>query len=180
MTFNSRRTNTDDFDTPVWITELLVDYLIGKERDYQIWECANGNSAISSILSDNGYHAIKTDIKTGQDFLTYKPNFDFNLIITNPPFSIKDLFITRTLHYCSFPRNKKACLLLPLTALEGKARGKLFDNQDLSIIIPNRRAQFTKAGRVAFTSAWFCFNFGLREQLYFVDADKYINKDKNV
>ena len=41
----------------------------------------------------------------------------FDMIITNPPYSLKDEFIKKCYEW-----NKPFCLLLPITAFERKAR----------------------------------------------------------
>ncbi|MFO8133200.1 MAG: hypothetical protein R6U10_04620, partial [Thermoplasmatota archaeon] len=53
------------------------------------------------------------------DFLADKPNFNYDCIVTNPPFSRKDEFLEQCYAY-----GKPFALLMPLTALEGMRRHK--------------------------------------------------------
>jgi len=58
---------------------------------------------------------------SGNDFLVDEPAFAYDCIITNPPYSIKDRFLTRC-----YELKKPFALLMPLTALEGKYRQQLY------------------------------------------------------
>lgn len=81
-----------------------------------------------------------------------KPDFDFDVIITNPPYSLKNEFLKKCYEY-----NKPFALLLPLTALEGKERGKLYKNKGIEIIVLNKRINFMKEkNNVWFNTSWFC------------------------
>ena len=108
-------TLNDEFYTPDYAVLPLLKYL---PNNLVIWECTDfGESEISRILRENGYKVISTH-KKDFDFLTDTPEFDFDMIITNPPYSLKDQFIERCYQY-----NKPFALLLPITALEGVRRG---------------------------------------------------------
>lgn len=68
----------------------------------------------------NGYSVIPTHIKYGNDFLKFEPT-DYDIIITNPPYSLKNKFLER-----AFSLKKPFLFLLPITTLEGLNRGKMF------------------------------------------------------
>ena len=70
------------------------------------------------MLSSKGYNVIGSDITRGFDFLKNNMEQHFDMIITNPPYSLKDKFIEKCYEY-----GKPFALLLPLTALEGIKRG---------------------------------------------------------
>jgi hypothetical protein len=91
------REANDFYPTPTWLTEALIPHL-GKPR--HILEPAAGDGAIVGVLHrafseaeiDHG------DITTGQDFLTYAWRQDYyDLIITNPPYSLAEEFARRAL-----------------------------------------------------------------------------------
>ena len=99
------------------------------------------------------------------DFLKDEPDFEFDCIITNPPYSIKDQFIKRC-----YELNKPFLLLLPLTALEGKERNKLYKKYGLEIIVLDKRINFRKdKNNVWFNTSWFC-NKVAKEQLNFEEV----------
>ena len=108
----------DEIYTPEYAVLPLLKYI---PKEITIWECTDyGSSNITKVLNDNGYNVISTH-KKFFNFLIDDANFDFDMIITNPPYSLKDDFLERCYKY-----NKPFCMLLPITTLEGKRRGKMF------------------------------------------------------
>jgi len=93
-------------------------------------------------------------------------------IITNPPYSLKDMFLAR-----AFEIGKPFAFLLPLTALEGIRRGKMFSDNEIQILIPNRRFNFANPigrkskGSCWFATAWFCYKLNLPKQLNFIELN---------
>jgi len=140
----------DNIYTPARAIDPLLKYIpVGMT----IWECADlGTSVISQAFRDRGDSVISTDVETGFDFLKQKPDFHFDTIVTNPPYSKKDKFIRRCYEY-----NRPFALLLPLTALEGRARGKMFGENGISLIVLNQRIDFTGKGAPWFAVGWFCY-----------------------
>jgi hypothetical protein len=84
----------DNFYTPVEAMKILIKHL---PKDIKIWECTDyGNSHITKELVKSGYKVISSDIIYGFDFLKDTMNTkDFDMIITNPPYSLKDKFLER-------------------------------------------------------------------------------------
>lgn len=110
----------DEIYTPEIALIPLLKYL---PKNIKIWECTDfGESNITKVLKEHGYDVISTH-KSNFDFLSDKPTFDFDVIITNPPYSLKDEFIKKCYEY-----NKPFALLLPITALEGIRRGACIKN----------------------------------------------------
>lgn len=82
------------------------------------------------------------------------PNFDFDCIITNPPYSLKDDFLKKAYGY-----NKAFMFLLPITALEGVERNKMYRKYGLELIILDRRINYMKTKKSNwFNTSWFCYN----------------------
>ena len=148
----------DEYYTPAYAIEPLIEYL---PQDATIWECAGNNSNITAILQEHGYKVIETHIDNGFDFLQDTPAFDFDIIVTNPPFSMKDEFLRKAYSY-----DKPFCMLLPLTALEGVKRGKMYREHGIELIVFDRRIQYTNGGNAWFSSGWFCHNI-LPQKLIF-------------
>ena len=66
--------------------------------------------------------------------------------------------------------------MLPLTTLEGIKRGKMFRENHIQIIIPNRRINFEiPSGKKSswFATAWFCYKFNLPQDLMFVELSDF-------
>lgn len=131
-----KREKNDELYTPKEAINPILKYL-NKNKIY--WECTDfGDSNIRKVLVKNGFKVIATK-KDEFDFLKDDPLFEFDVIITNPPYSIKDKFIKRC-----YELNKPFLLLLPITALEGKERNKLYKEKGLELIVLNKRINFMK------------------------------------
>jgi len=128
-----------------------------------IWECADrGNSLIADYFREQGRKVISTDIVTGFNFLSDEPDFDFDCIITNPPFSLKNDFLKKCYEY-----KKPFALLLPLESLGGVRRGSLFQQFGISVIVLDRRVEYGGKSGCWFNSAWFTYGFGENNKLCF-------------
>lgn len=139
----------DELYTPKEAIYPILKYL-DKSKIY--WECTDfGESNITKILKENGFKVVSTN-KDELDFLNDTAKFNFDVIITNPPYSLKNEF----LHKC-YEYNKPFLLLLPLTALEGKERNKLYRENGIEIIVLDKRINFMKnKNNVWFNTSWFC------------------------
>lgn len=60
---------------------------------------------------------LYTHIDTGENFFFYEPKEEYDIIISNPPFSQKDNVLKRL-----FELDKPYAMLLPVPALQGQAR----------------------------------------------------------
>ena len=156
-----KNTKNDEYYTPREAVYPLLKYL-DKTKIY--WECTDfGDSNITKVLIENGYKVIATR-KDKFDFLKDYPLFDFDAIITNPPYSLKDKFLKRC-----YELSKPFALLLPITALEGKERGKLYKENGLELIVLDKRINFMKEKKnVWFNTSWFCYKI----------CDKQLNFEK--
>lgn len=103
------------------------------------------------------YNVIYSHINNGQDFLTYAPK-NYDLIISNPPFSKKDQILKRLYEF-----NHPFAILLPLPTLQGQRRFKYL--KGCQVLIFNKRINFknlknneVKKG-VSFASIYICKNF---------------------
>ena len=125
-----------------------------------VWECASGNNNISNYLNKIGINVISTDIEQEIDFL--ESDYNCDMIITNPPYSLKNKFLKR-----AFDLGKPFAMLLPLTTLESSVRNDLFRDKKIQVLIPNKRFDFTGKKNCWFATAWFCWKMGFPEQLNF-------------
>lgn len=158
----TKNVKNDELYTPKEAIEPILKYL---DKDKIYWECTDfGDSNIRKVLVKNGFKVIATK-KEEIDFLKDDPSFKFDVIITNPPYSIKDKFIRRC-----YELNKPFMLLLPITALEGKERNKLYKENELELIILNKRINFIKEKKnVWFNTSWFCHRI-CKKQLNFEEV----------
>ena len=102
---------------------------------------------------------IYTHIDTGENFFFYEPEEDYDVIISNPPFSQKDNVLKRL-----FELDKPYAMLLPVPALQGQTRFPYMkDIQYLGFdkrISYYRDANMTKTQEgVSFGSCYLCKRF---------------------
>jgi len=156
----------DHFDTPAYAVEPLLKFI---KTEWVIWEPTdtNGNSEITRVLREHGNKVISTS-KENFNFLTDKPDFEFDCIVTNPPYTLKDEFIEKC-----YRHSKRWAMLMPLTALEGKRRGKWYRDHSVELLVFDGRVEFT-GGACWFNTSWFCFQV-LPEKLMFTELKKVKN-----
>ena len=96
----------DTFNTPRYAVDILVPFI--PKHITHIWECAAGEGRIVRYLRDAGYKVMGTDIRTLGDsvycnFVEDNPPKNIysqpTAIITNPPYSIKEMFIEKAIKY---------------------------------------------------------------------------------
>lgn len=153
----ARRTpESDNCFTPFYAVEPLLKYL---PKDKIIWLPFDEEwSAFYQLLKANGYKVVRSSLTEGQDFFKYEPK-EWDLIVSNPPFSLKDEVLARCYSF-----GKPFALLLPLNTLQGKKRFKSFKN-GVQILAFDKRInfhtnfnfeKFTKGNH--FASAYYCYN----------------------
>jgi hypothetical protein len=80
-----------------------------------IFECCNGKGAISNYMKNKDFTVHCSDKYRGEnrlDFLNEEPSFDYDCIITNPPYSTVHSFITRAMEL-----QKPFAQLIPIYSL---------------------------------------------------------------
>jgi tRNA1(Val) A37 N6-methylase TrmN6 len=86
----------------------------------------------AKVFKNEGFNVIHSHIDNGQDFLSYEPTEQYDAIITNPPFSIKNKIFERCIEL-----NKPFCLLMSATSIQSASFVKVISknkNKVLSII----------------------------------------------
>lgn len=157
----------DELYTPEIAIKMLIPYI--PKHIKIIWECtAIKESRIVKVLKENNYNVITSHIEDGYDFMNYEPN-EYDMIITNPPYSHKNNFLKR-----AFELHKPFAFLLPLTTLEGIERGKMFNNNRIQLLIPNKRFNFKpeKNSGAWFQTSWFTYMLNLERDLNFISLTK--------
>lgn len=125
-----------------------------------------------SSFRGGGYKVICSHLNNGEDFFTFEPK-DYDLIISNPPFSKKDAVIKRL-----YELGKPFAILLPIQSLQSKERFNYW-RQGLELLCFNERIGYhtndnfneTAEGN-HFASAYFCKDF-LPDKLMFRKLNKY-------
>ena len=152
MINNVKWSKRDNFNTPFELWELIFKHIDTKDKVVWLPFYNDGSASIHlNKLKINHIHQ-------NTDFFTTDVSFD--MIIDNPPFSIKQKVIEHCLSL-----NKPFCLLLPFDTLERK----YIRNKKFSILIPNKRHKFEEAqnSTPAFKVCWFIFNMDLPKQIIY-------------
>ncbi len=124
-----KRVASDFYPTPPEATQALLNYL-RLPRGTVVWEPACGANHMVDVMRRNGYAVIGTDIQTGADYLATECVV-CDWIITNPPFSLADRFIVR-----SIENGKPFALLLKSQYWHAKKRLDLFRAYPPSAVCP--------------------------------------------
>lgn len=155
---------SDEYYTPKEAVIPIIKYL---KREMVVW-CPfdTEDSEYVKCIQANGNKVIFSHIDNGENFFSFEPKERYDVIISNPPFSLKDDVLKRLDEL-----NKSYAILLPLPTLQGQKRFKyLIDSE---VLIFDKRINFwqdkehTKMAKgVAFASIYICKNF-LPERLIF-------------
>ena len=148
---------SDEVYTPSYAIKPLLKYI---SKDKIIW-CPfdTEDSEYVKILNNNGNKVIFSHIDNGQNFFEYEPEENYDLIISNPPFSIKDMIIQRLDEL-----KKPYAILLPVPALQGQKRFQYMKN--CQALIFDKRINYFKDKEtkeiqkgISFGSFYLCKNF---------------------
>ena len=169
----SKRSAYDFYATPIECIEKLLDNFIIEKTNINILEPSSGNGNIINVLRDKGINGNITAVEIRKeeynnllkladkvvidDFLQWKTNKNFDLIIGNPPFSLAREFIEK----CFEISNEKAkiVMLLRTSFLESKSRFDFWQKHPLSgLYVLSKRPSFTGKGTDATSYAWFIWD----------------------
>ena len=136
----------DQWKTPSWCYRALEDFIDWKQSTVQMLprlalEPCSGDGRISEWIQSHGWSCIDNEPQRGGfDYLEYTPEYEYHLIITNPPFSIAEAFVIKALSHC-----KTCCFLLPIRFLATKGRKQLFiDNPLDALYVLSKRPAFER------------------------------------
>jgi len=120
----------DDYMTPKSAWE-AVKHII--PQDKLIWEAFYGDGTSGKHLTELGFNVIHQDVDFFENDLG-------EIVVSNPPFTKCPEVLTRLKEL-----NKPFILIMPCSKLTTQYFRKLFNgDNDLQIVIPRKRIQFTK------------------------------------
>lgn len=168
---------SDEVYTPAYAVRPLLKYLemyFHPEHEIVIW-CPfdKEDSEYVKIFRAEGYKVIASHIDdegVNHNFFEYEPEEPYSFIISNPPFSCKDLILKR-LHEL----NKPFAMLLPVPTLQGQRRFPYLKDCQ-ALIFDKRINYYTDVTKehvqkgVSFGSCYICKNF-LPEDLIFEELE---------
>ena len=108
------------------------------------------NSEFVIALKEAGHEVVFSHIFMGQDFFEYEPP-KWDMIVSNPPFSLKQQVVERCLAL-----GKPFALLLSNLWLNSSAPCRFFKEQEMQILLFDKRINYSEKNAVYFGSSYFC------------------------
>ena len=151
----------DDYETPMQTWADIARFIPNNKTIYDpFYSTGLSGTYMREIFKSNKIIHTNTDF-----FEEYKKN-EFDMILTNPPFS-KKIQILKELRII----NKPFMMLIPVTALASQYIFTIFKNE-LQIIIPAKRIQFILNGvqstRNCFSCIWVCWKMCLKKDITYL------------
>lgn len=158
--------------TPKYAVDIIIPYL---SKDKVIWApFSRDEHNFARYLRGKGFTVINThynpETKEGYDFLTTNPPVDFDIILDNPPFKNKALYVKRALEL-----GKPFAFFLPFNSFGDNGIPKLFMEYGVEpqMLIPDKRTEFEnqKQSGISFKTVYIC-NGILPKQIIFTKMKK--------
>lgn len=167
--------NNDELYTPRYLVEPMVPYIPKNKIIWCPFDTEDSNYV--KVFKEKGFDVICSHKREGKDFFYYKPE-KFDIIISNPPFSLK-LEVLKRLWYLDCP----FAILLPLPCLNYQEIGNFFvHNKGLQLMIFDKKVSFD-GNTASFNTSYFCKNFLGRDLIFHSLLDnnsgKYFRDDVN-
>ena len=151
---------SDEVYTPVYAIKPLIKYIKQFNPNAIIWcpfdlEFSN----YVKLFRQEGFQVIASHIDNDQNFFFYEPEENYDVIISNPPFSQKDNVLKRLDEL-----NKPYAMLLPIPTLQGQTRFPYM--KDIQYLGFDKRINYYKdismtktQDGVSFGSCYLCKHF---------------------
>src|SRR5262249_27680749 len=148
---------SDFYPTPEWLTAALLRQLPVANFS-RILEPACGDGAIVKVLHDYCPNAeiVAGDLIYGQDFETFQYPGLFDLVCTNPPYSLGYEFVEKALEYRK--PHVTVALLVRVSFLAGQDRARLMRRHTPSLYITPRRPIFVRGSSDNCEYSWFVWD----------------------
>lgn len=145
----AKRLDHDFYSTPLEAFDPIIPYL---PRTAKFWEPACGDRRLIVRLKEFGRDADGSDLSDGADFLQDDRLREF--IITNPPFSLAQEFVTHSLEVAD-----ETMLLLRLNFLGSQKRKDWWKaHEPDAIFVLSSRPDFTGGGGDSCEYGWFAWS----------------------
>ncbi len=154
--------------TPKYAVDIIVPYL---DKEKVIWApFSKDEHNFANYLRELGFKVVNTHLEGGADFLTYEPEFHFDMILDNPPFKNKSKFVERAISF-----GKPFAFFLPLNAFGDNGIPNLFmeNNLEPQMLIPDKRTEFENQENrgISFKTVYIC-NGVLPKQIIFTKLER--------
>jgi len=149
----------DEYYTPSILVKPIIDQL---DSGVTIW-CPfdTENSEFVLMLKESGYKVIYSHILYGQDFFNYEPTEKYDIIISNPPFSLKLKVLERL-----YKIGKPFGVLLGLPILNYQVIGNFFLDKELQLLIVDKKVSYD-GNTSSFNSSYFCYKLLKKDIMFY-------------
>jgi hypothetical protein len=154
----------DDYMTPKYAWENIKQYIPKKK----IWEAFYGDGSSGKYLQELGFDVIHEE----RDFFTSPPD-EWDLIVSNPPFSKSREVMKKLLEY-----DKPFILIMPSSKIN-TSYFREWKDKGLQIIIPRKRIHFLKhvdgkpvegwKNATSFESFYYCYKIELERDIIWLE-----------
>ena len=147
----------DEIYTPKYAVLPLIKYI---PKNKTIWCPFDTEESNFVIELSKTHNVVYSHIDYGQDFYDYQPNVDWDILISNPPFTKKRQIFERAMSF-----GKPFVLLMTNTWLNDSAPKQLFMKKDLQLLMFDKRIVYIQPGnkefnkKITFSSSYYCWNF---------------------
>tara|TARA_R110000824_G_scaffold51047_2_gene142753 strand:- start:4593 stop:5138 length:546 start_codon:yes stop_codon:yes gene_type:complete len=147
--------NNDECYTPAYGVKPILEYIPASATVWCPFDKEN-SEFVKQISRTN--KVVYSHIDAGQDFFLYEPD-DWDIIISNPPFTKKRKFFERALSF-----GKPFALIMTNTWLNDSAPKQLFKHKDLQLLMFDKRMKFGSSDgrendKITFSSSYYCWGF---------------------
>tara|TARA_Y100000114_G_C11588632_1_gene244642 strand:+ start:27 stop:623 length:597 start_codon:yes stop_codon:yes gene_type:complete len=148
--------NNDECYTPDYAVKPILEYI---PKDVTVWCPFDTDKSEFVRLISKQNKVINSHLDDGQDFLQWQPKDDWDMIVSNPPFSNKRKFFERALSF-----DKPFALIMTNTWLNDSTPKILFKDKDLQLLMFDKRMEFNQSdgkvnNKITFSSSYYCWNF---------------------
>ena len=159
---------SDEVYTPAYAVKPILKYINrGDKSQYTIW-CPfdTEESEYVKLIRAAGHKVIASHIDEDKNFFFYEPEEEYDYIISNPPFSVKDDILKRLSEL-----GKPYAMLLPVPVIQGQKRFEYM--KDCQVLTFDKRINYyTDSERtavqkgVSFGSLYLCKDFLPRDLIF--------------
>lgn len=156
----------DEYYTPKYIAEILVPFI--KQKGYQtIWcPCDKDWSEYVKVFKENGFEVIYSHVDNGEDFINFEPKEHYDIVITNPPFSIKNEIFKRCISL-----EKPFCILMSATSIQSSSFiNTISKAKDFYYMAFDKRISYN-GDRPPFPSWYFASGLFNKNEFYIYEQD---------
>ena len=159
--------NNDECYTPAYAVKPILKYI---PEGSTVWCPFDTDKSEFVKQISQKHNVIYSHISYKEDFFQWEPMIEWDMIISNPPFTNKRKYFERALSF-----NKPFALIMTNTWLNDSAPMKLFKDKDLQLLMFDKRMKFNSPdgrpnNKITFSSSYYCYNM-LPKQIIMEELD---------